>query len=149
MPLYEYCIKGGCTWTAQWGGGTAADDPSTEHVLSNPGHIVRGGSSALHTQLYYRQKHGGNVTKDALTSKDWPLSHVVPGEVHGDLSPAEVVALTAELDSLRQKVDDWSCDSEGCEQQAVCTKGVDGPARCRECAGFNVGRAEEQEAESA
>jgi hypothetical protein len=149
MVLYQYCLEDGCTWTAQWGGGTAEDDPATEHALLNPGHQLRGGASELHAQQYYRQKKGGNVTEGAPTSDDWPLSHVAPGEVLGDLSPAEVVALTAELNDLREKVDEWSCDTEGCRQRAIGARGIDGPQECRECAGFTSDRTEEQEAESA
>ena len=106
MPLYQYCIHDECTWTAQWDGGSATDDPATEHLLTHPGHVIRGGANALHSQHYYQQRNGGNVTDDAPPSTDWPLSHVAPGEVHGDPSPAEVVALAAELDDLREKVDD-------------------------------------------
>ena len=144
MPLYQYCIEDGCTWTSQWGGGTAEDDPATGHALSNPGHRIRGGSSELHAQMYYRQKNGENVTDEATTHEDWPFSHVAPGEVRHDLSEAEVVALTAELDALRTKVDEWSCDECG-ERESVVTKGVNGPSRCRECAGFTTDCGEELE----
>jgi len=134
MVLYQYCIHDSCSWTAQWGGGSAADDPATEHALST-GHTVRGGASALHSQRYYRQQNGGNVTDDAPTEAEWPLSHVAPGEVPRDPSDAERTALYAELNALRQKVDEWSCDECG-ERMQVCTRGVDGPGLCRECAGF-------------
>lgn len=137
MVLYQYCIHDGCTWTAQWGGGSAADDPATQHALEHPDHTVRGGASALHSQHYYRQQNGGNVTDDAPTSDDWPLSHVAPGEIPRYPSEAELVALYAELDALREKVDEWSCD-ECNERMQVCTKGVDGPGLCRECAGLTT-----------
>lgn len=148
MPLYQYCTEDGCTWTSQWGGGTAADDPATEHALMNPGHKVRGGADEIHAQQYYRQLKGGNVTDDAPTSDEWPLAHVAPGEVHGDLSPAEVVALTAELNDLRAKVDEWSCDTEGCDQRSIGTRGIDGPQECRECAGFTTDRTDEIESDA-
>ena len=138
MVLYQYCIHDECTWTAQWGGGSAAHDPATEHALTHPTHTVRGGANALHSQHYYQQRNGGNVTDDAPSSTDWPLSHVAPSEVHGNLSPAEVVALAAELDDLREKVDDWSCDTEGCDRQSIGTRGINGPQECRECAGFET-----------
>ena len=149
MLLYQYCIEDGCTWTSPWGGGTAEDDPATGHALSHPGHRIRGGSSELHSKQYYRQKNGGNVTDDATTHDDWPFSHVAPAEIHRGLSEAEVVTLTAELDSLRTKVDEWSCDTEGCDQQSIGTRGIDGPQECRECAGFTTDRGEEMQEESA
>lgn len=149
MVVYQYCVCDDCTWTAEYDGDSVNDGPGSAHMLAHPGHTVRGGTSALHTQLYYRQQNGGNVTEDAPTSEDWPLAHVAPGDVHGDLSEAEVAALAAELDSLREKVAEWSCDTEDCERLGVVTKGVDGPARCRECAGFTLGDAEEPAGETA
>lgn len=149
MAHYQYCTHDGCTWTAQWGGGSATDDPSTKHRLDNPTHVVRGGESALHSRLYYRQQNGGNVTDSAPTTENWPLSHVAPGEVPRDPSEAQLVALYAELNALREKIDEWSCDTEGCEKMSIGTRGVNGPQECRACAGFTTDGTSGEQGESA
>lgn len=56
MSIYQYCLAEDCGYTAQWEGGSAADDPSLDHLRANPDHTVRSGANEYHEKLFKLQR---------------------------------------------------------------------------------------------
>ena len=65
MALYQYCTEAGCTWTSEWSGGTAGEDPALDHLQDHPDHRIECGTAEKHRDRYCRQKDGENITASA------------------------------------------------------------------------------------
>lgn len=71
MSLHQYCVEPGCSWTATWEGGSAANDPAIKHLKSNPDHTVRSGGHEGHRNIEQEQAAGKIDATPEIEPEDW------------------------------------------------------------------------------
>ena len=67
---------------------------------------------------------------ETYLEENWPYDYVEPGEVEQEMTYQEAKQLRRELEELREKVDEWSCDRCG-ENMITATKGDE--SLCNSC----------------